>query len=403
MDANYTVQANFAINQYTITASAGANGSISPSGTFDVNYGSSQLFTATPNTGYDVNTWSLDGNTVQTGGTTYTLSNITANHTVYVMFKGLVFAIFGYVFEQDGNTPVKDVLIQTDNNDVNTITDVNGYYRLWVDYGWSGVVTPQKEGYIFEPNSLTYADVNQDYTDANYTATLMTFKIAGYVLRSDLTPISDVNVSAENGGGPWTNRYGGGQDTTDVNGYYEVLVDYNWSGNVVPSKYAYAFEPNSRYYADVNEDYTADQNYTGTLLTYRITGYIKNECNVPIEGVAVSADNGGGQDTTDVNGLYGVWVDYNWSGTVTPTKQNYTFEPNQASYVNVLADQFDQNSIASNVYDLDCDGSIGWGDVRVMAENWLQTGVNIPGDFYKDEADIVNFYDFAKFAEIWNQ
>ena len=124
---------------------------------------------------------------------------------------------------------------------------------------------------------------------------------------------------------------------------------------------------------------------------------------MPIEGVAVSADSGGGRGATDVNGLYEVWVDYNWSGTVTPTKQNYTFEPNQMSYVNVLTDQFDQNSVASNVYDLDCDCSIGWGDVRVMAENWLQTGVNIPGDFYKDEADTVNFLDFAKFAESWNR
>ena len=59
--------------------------------------------------------------------------------------------------------------------------------------------------------------------------------------------------------------------------------------------------------------------------------------------------------------------------------------------------------LAGDVYDLDGNGSIGWGDVRVMAENWLQTGVNIPGDFYKDEADIVNFCDFAKFAEEWNQ
>jgi hypothetical protein len=124
---------------------------------------------------------------------------------------------------------------------------------------------------------------------------------------------------------------------------------------------------------------------------------------VPIEGVAVSADNGGGQGTTDVNGYYETWVDYNWSGTVTPSKQNYTFEPNLMSYVGVLADQPDQNSVAHNIYDLDYDCYIGWGDVRVMADNWLQTGVNIPGDFYKDDDNTVNFLDFAKFAENWNQ
>ena len=52
-----------------------------------VNYGSSLTFTATPNTGYTVNTWSVDGTVQQTGGTTFTLSNITANHTVQVTFS----------------------------------------------------------------------------------------------------------------------------------------------------------------------------------------------------------------------------------------------------------------------------------------------------------------------------
>ena len=37
--ANHTIAATFAINTYTITASAGANGTISPAGTVSVNYG----------------------------------------------------------------------------------------------------------------------------------------------------------------------------------------------------------------------------------------------------------------------------------------------------------------------------------------------------------------------------
>jgi subtilisin family serine protease len=308
-------------------------------------------------------------------------------------------AISGHVVEIDGNTPVEGVLMQTDHNDINTVTDVNGYYDLLVDYNWSGIVMPQKEGYIFEPNSFTYTDVNSDHNDVNYTATLKTFKIAGNVFGPDLvTPMNDVNVSAENGGGPWTSRYGGWSSLTDTNGYYEVRVDYNWSGNVTPARYAYAFEPNGRYYADVNQDYTVDQGYTGTLLTYRISGYVKNECNVPIEGVLVSTNNN--QDTTDVNGFYEVWVDYGWSGTVTPGKKHYTFDPNQMSYIDVFADQPDQNYIAYNIYDLDCDGSIGLGDVAVMANNWLVTGVGIPGDFNVDGD--VDFIDFAEFGIVWN-
>ena len=40
-------------SQYTIAASAGSNGTISPSGAISVNSGGSQTFTITPATGYD--------------------------------------------------------------------------------------------------------------------------------------------------------------------------------------------------------------------------------------------------------------------------------------------------------------------------------------------------------------
>jgi len=397
MNGNYAIQANFGVTQYTISGAAGANGSIDPSGDITKDYGSSQLFTASANLGYEVDTWSLDGNSVQPGGLTYTLSDITASHTVGVTFKEIVLAISGHVLEADGNTPVEGVLIQTDNNDINSVTDANGYYELLVDYGWSGIVTPQKEGYIFEPNADTYSNVTQDYSDANYTATLMTFKIAGYVLEQDyVTPINDVNVSAENGGGTWTSKYGGGSALTDVNGFYEVQVDSNWSGSVTPTKHAYAFEPNGRYYEDVNDDWIADQDYTGTLLTFRITGCVRNECNVPIEGVLVDADNGGGQGTSDANGLYEVWVDYGWFGVVTPSKNDYTFDPNQTVYVDVFSDQADQNYVAYNIYDLDCDGAIDLNDLKVLCVNWLGIG---EGDF--DNDGMVAGDDFAKFAAAW--
>jgi hypothetical protein len=304
------------------------------------------------------------------------------------------------VVEQDGNTPVSNVLMQTDNNDINTTTDANGYYGLWVNYNWSGIITPQKEGYIFEPNSNSYAGVTQNYSEVNYTATLITFKIAGYVFQEDyVTPINDVNVSAENGGGLWTKRYGGGTSVTDANGYYKVQVDYNWTGGVTPARYAYVFEPNSRYYEDVNKDWIVDQNYTGRILTFRVFGFIKNECNVPLEGMVVSAGNGGSQGTTDVNGFYEVWVDYGWSGTIVPTGENYTFDPNSMSYAVVMADQPDQNYVANNIYDLDCDGYIDLGDLAVMAGNWLMQGTGIPGDF--DADGIVNFLDLAEFGNIW--
>jgi hypothetical protein len=66
------------------------------------------------------------------------------------------------------------------------------------------------------------------------------------------------------------------------------------------------------------------------------------------------------------------------------------------SYTELQANVQDQNYIAYNVYDLDCDGTIGLGDFAVMADNWLMTSPGIAGDFNADE--IVNFLDFAEFA-----
>ena len=91
--ANHSVQVTFTLQTFTITPQSGANGDISPSSAQTVNYGGSLTFTATPNTGYVVNTWTVDGTVVQTGGTTFTLSNITANHSVQVTFTLLTFTV----------------------------------------------------------------------------------------------------------------------------------------------------------------------------------------------------------------------------------------------------------------------------------------------------------------------
>jgi hypothetical protein len=395
--ANHSVYVSFTATCPTVTASAGPNGSIVPQGDVVVCDGTSQLFTATPDMGYEVDKWQLDGDDVQIGGFTFTLENITDDHTIYVTFKEITFAIRGCIVEIDGDTAVDEVLIATDYNDVNAVTDTNGYYELWVNYGWDGNVWPQKDGFTFEPNRLTYTDVMQDYNDVNFTATLNTFEISGYVVDSNDAPIIDVSVCAADGGGQWTGRYGGGCDTTDVNGFYEVTVDHNWSGNVIPVKYAHVFEPNRIYYNGVLED-VYDQNYVGLLMTFAVSGYVKNECNnIPVRGVLVDADNGGSEDTTDVNGFYEVWVDYNWSGTVAATKNSYTFEPQFIPYINVLANYSDQNYVTNSIYDLDCDGLIGLSDLGVIAESWLTASPQ--GDFVAD--GIVDFIDFAEFGLVW--
>jgi subtilase family serine protease len=72
--------------QYTITASAGNGGTINPSGSLLENAGASQTFTASSNVDYAISQWLVDGGIVQNGGTSYTLYDIQANHTIQVLF-----------------------------------------------------------------------------------------------------------------------------------------------------------------------------------------------------------------------------------------------------------------------------------------------------------------------------
>ncbi|MCK4628671.1 MAG: hypothetical protein KAT56_06680 [Sedimentisphaerales bacterium] len=386
---------------YTLTVNIVGSGSVARDpNQATYHYDDTVQLTANAGPGWTFESWSGD----LTGSTSSESLLVTGNMNVTATFTIEQKTIFGYITEPDANIPVEGVFIDANNSGGSDTTDANGYYQLTVVYGWSGMVDPNKTGYTFEPNCIEYNNVTTDQND-NYTAILDTFIISGYAVDSETLIVLDgVLVFPDNNGGPYTSKYyDGGYDTTDANGYYEVLVDYNFSGKVVPSKYAYAFEPNSITYANVTEDKEELQNYVGMLLTYTITGYIENFYEVPIKDVLVDANNGGGSDITDANGFYEVWVDYNWSGTVTPSKVHYTFDPNYIGYTDVLEDWAGENYVADNIYDLDCDGSIGFGDLAVMCKNWLETGPDVPGDFYKDDDDIVNLLDFAEFALIWQE
>ncbi len=88
MNGAKNVTATFTLKTYTITASAGSGGSISPSGTVTVNYGGSQSFTITPDANYTIGNVVVDG--VSAGSvTTYNFANVTANHTISASFTAV--------------------------------------------------------------------------------------------------------------------------------------------------------------------------------------------------------------------------------------------------------------------------------------------------------------------------
>ena len=70
---------------YTLSASAGAGGSITPSGSIVVSKGINQTFTVSPSSGYTIAGVTVDGTSVG-AVSTYTFGNVAANHTIQASF-----------------------------------------------------------------------------------------------------------------------------------------------------------------------------------------------------------------------------------------------------------------------------------------------------------------------------
>jgi hypothetical protein len=81
--------------KYTITATAGAHGSIAPSGAVQVDYGFDQAFTITPDSAYLILDVLVDGvsNPAAVASGSYTFVSVTANHTISVTFVKATYVI----------------------------------------------------------------------------------------------------------------------------------------------------------------------------------------------------------------------------------------------------------------------------------------------------------------------
>ena len=82
----YAIWENIPVTNYTITATAGANGTISPSGEVSVAEGEDKTFTITANSGYHIKDVKVNGASVG-NVSTYTFNDVEANATITVEFE----------------------------------------------------------------------------------------------------------------------------------------------------------------------------------------------------------------------------------------------------------------------------------------------------------------------------
>jgi len=83
------------------------------------------------------------------------------------------------------------------------------------------------------------------------------------------------------------------------------------------------------------------------LTSVTISGYVTGANNYGIEGVDVLFNNGGATVTTGPTGYFITSVSGGWSGTATPSRNNWTFTPDHYSFNQVVENQIGKNYYGS--------------------------------------------------------
>ncbi len=275
------------------------------------------------------------------------LSTLDVGHAQFVPKK--------VTFTIQGSTGVPGVTMSgfpsQDNQTV--VTDQNGYYSVVVDFGWSGKVTPIKEGWEFEPDSRSYQRVTSNMDNENYTPSEITYTISGKVTGPD-GPMSGVQMSDLPG-----------SPITGADGTYSATVPYGWSETFAPIKEGYTFSPSDKGFGPVKSNQV--QNFSASAIQLLIAG------TVDVPGVKMNGLPG--NVVSGANGVFSTKVDYNWTGTINPEKEGYVFEPDQLQYANIITDQTDQNFNAK-MLTYTVSGSTSMADVEMKG---------LPGTPYTDQ------------------
>ncbi|MFZ0929600.1 MAG: hypothetical protein WAN11_13430 [Syntrophobacteraceae bacterium] len=301
---------------YTISASEGPGGTISPSslsGTESVISGGSCTFTAMPDTGYYVANVVVDGNSM--GAVTgYTFTNVTASHTISFSFAS-AFPITAFV---NGNGTITPAYadVNSGGSQPFTITANTGYYIAEVAVDGNPVGAP---------NSYTFTNVTEPHTIQ------ASFAIDTYTITTSATGSGTIDPPSD------TVDYGGSQTFAiqPVQGTYivDVQVDgvsqgpvasYTFTDVIANHVLSATFSLNGPVkivrtnlcYQHLQDAYNAAQNLDAILiqnidLTESFTANSNSSISVTIEG-GYTADFSSNPGTTTITGEVTIS-----SGTVT--------------------------------------------------------------------------------------
>lgn len=194
---------------YTIAVTSGDNGSIepigSPAGYVNVDEGEDQTFTVTPDTGYKVDSVTVDGSPVSLTDNQYIFYNVTANHTIEAAFVANTHTITASAGSGGGISPTGAVTVQHGAERTFTVTADSGYQvsEVLVDGGAANLTEGQytfvnvTEDHII---AVTFAEiVDAGGGDTGVVAGCSTNTLNDYNGNFNAADFSLVNTDVQNG------------------------------------------------------------------------------------------------------------------------------------------------------------------------------------------------------------
>jgi len=143
---DHSITASFVIHKFTIAGNSGAGGSITPSGSSSVNYGSELVFTISPDAGFRILDVFIDN--ISSGPvSSYTFSNITSGHTISASFTPLTFSINSTSGTGGSVNPLGETTVIYGTDKSYTITPETGYQIA--DVMIDGQSAGRIAGYVF--------------------------------------------------------------------------------------------------------------------------------------------------------------------------------------------------------------------------------------------------------------
>ena len=256
---NHVIEVTFeSALPYTVTATSGGHGAISPSGAVSVYKGGSLTFTMLPDEGYQVADFVVDDDTPLGALDTFTSEDVTGDHTIHVTFE-IVTEFFTITTEVEGEgtiTPEGPVDVYEGGNQTFTMEPAEGYALtdVEVDGVSVGAVT-----------TYTFADVSADAHIKAIFEPAVTYTITVEVVgNGTITPsegtITDGEIKVIQGESlTFTMTPAGGYELA----YLEV------DGAFLELGTTYTF-------ADVTDDHTISVTFEG-VVSYTITATLEGE------------------------------------------------------------------------------------------------------------------------------